>query len=67
MASDDGYDFYAVSVEDTVIQVTTYIVRAKNQDQAHTFVTQGIYAFESEREIVDTIESRITTIEGLEK
>lgn len=66
MAS-EGYDFYAVSVEDTVIQVTTYIVRAKNLDHAHTLVTQGIYAFESESEVVDTIESRITTVEGLEK
>lgn len=63
----DNSDFFVVTVEDTVIQVTTYIVRAKDTGQAHSLVAEGIYAFESEREIVDTINSEIKTIEGLGK
>jgi hypothetical protein len=60
-------DFFVVTVEDTVIQITTYIVRADNEGHAHSLVAEGIYAFESEREIVDTIHSEIKTIEGLVK
>jgi hypothetical protein len=60
-------DFFVVSVEDTVIQLTTYIVRADDLDHARQLVAEGIYAFESEREIVDTIATEIKTVEGLGK
>jgi hypothetical protein len=60
-------DFFVVSVEDTVIQLTTYIVRADDLDHARRLVAEGIYAFESEREIVDTIATEIKTVEGLGK
>lgn len=56
-------DFYLVSVEDTVIQVTTYLVRADSQAHAKTLVEQGMFAFESEREVIDTIESSVKSIE----
>lgn len=58
-------DFYVVDVEDHVIQITSYIVRASDADHARKLVTQGVYAFESEREIVDTISSEIKTVEGI--
>lgn len=60
-------DFYVVTVEDQVIQLTSYIVRAENIDHARSLVAQGIYAFESESEVVDTISSEIKTVEGIGK
>lgn len=60
-------DFYIVAVEDQVIQVTTYIVRADDSDHARRLVAEGIYAFESEREVVDTIASEIKSVEGMIK
>jgi hypothetical protein len=60
-------DFYVVTVEDQVIQVTSYIVRAEDIDHARRLVAEGIYAFESEREVVDTIASEIKSVEGLVK
>jgi hypothetical protein len=56
-------EFYVVTVEDIVIQVTNYIVRATDASHARSLVTQGIYAFESEREVVDTVSSEIKTVE----
>ena len=58
-------DFYLVTVEDKVIQLTTYIVRATDENNARQLVASGMYAFESEREVVDTIESEIKTVEGM--
>lgn len=58
-------DFYVVTVEDTVVQVTNYIVRAKDVLHARGLVTQGIYAFESEREVVDTINSEVKSVEEI--
>ena len=58
-------DFYVVTVEDHVVQVTNYIVRAEDIDHARRLVAEGIYAFESEREVVDTIESEIKTVEAI--
>lgn len=56
-------DFYVVSVEDHVIQITNYIVRADSKEKACDLVANGIYAFESEMEIVDTISSEIKSVE----
>lgn len=60
-------DFFVVTVEDTVIQLTTYIVRADDSDHARRLVAEGIYAFESEQEVVDTIHTEIKTVEGMHK
>ena len=60
-------DFFLVTVEDHVIQLTTYIVRADDYDHAKLLVTNGVYAFESEREVVETIQSEIKTVEGMHK
>ena len=57
--------FYIVTVEDHVIQITNYIVRAENEEKACDFVANGKYAFESEVEVVDTIESTIKTVEEI--
>lgn len=67
MAQVNSDDFYVVDVEDHVIQITSYIVRANDEDHARKLVSSGMYAFESEREIVDTISSQIKTVEGLSK
>lgn len=58
-------NFYLVTVEDKVIQLTTYIVKASDADNARQLIASGMYAFESEREIVDTLESEIKTVEGM--
>lgn len=58
-------DFYVVAVEDKVIQVTTYIVRAENIANARQLVSEGIYAFESESEVVDTLSSEIKSVEEI--
>jgi hypothetical protein len=58
-------DFYVVTVEDTVIQVTCYVVRATGLNNASALVAQGIYAFASEAETVDTISSQIKSVEGI--
>lgn len=60
-----GDDFYVVTVEDEVVQVTTYIVRANDVSHAQSLVGQGIYAFESEREVVEVVSSEIKSVEGL--
>lgn len=56
-------DYYIITVEDQVIQITNYIVLADSEQQARQLVAKGVYAFESEREIVDTISSEIKTVE----
>lgn len=56
-------DFYVVSVEDQVIQVTSYIVRANSKEHACDLIANGVYAFESEVETVDTISSEIKNVE----
>jgi predicted nucleic acid-binding protein len=58
-------DFYVVTVEDQVIQITSYIVRAEDIDHAQRLVTEGIYAFESECEVVDTVSSEIKSVEEI--
>lgn len=65
MANSD--DFYIVDVEDHVVQITSYIVRANDAEHAKKLVATGVFAFESEREIVDTISSQIKTVEGIWK
>lgn len=58
-------NFFIVSVEDQVIQITNYIVRAEDAEKACDLVANGMYAFESEVEIVDTIASEIKTVEEI--
>ncbi len=59
----ENREYYIITVEDQVIQITNYIVLANSEQQARELVANGIYAFESEREIVDTISSEIKTVE----
>lgn len=58
-------DFYIVSVEDQVVCITNYIVRATDEEAAKELVIGGVYAFESESETVDTIESSIKSVEKI--
>ena len=58
-------DFYIVLVEDQVVQVTSYIVRANDEEQARQLVASGVYAFESDTETVDTINSEIKNVEKI--
>lgn len=57
--------YYLVNVEDVVVQVTTYIVKALDIDHAVKLVTDGVYAFESEIETIDNIESSIKSVEEM--
>lgn len=63
--ADSKTDFYVVSVEDHVIQITSYIVRADSKEKACDLVANGIYAFESDVETVDTVSSEIKTVEEI--
>ena len=54
-----------VNVEDLVIQVTSYIVKALDAEHAEKLVIEGQYAFESEIETVDNVESQIKSVEEL--
>ena len=58
-------NFYIVTVEDQVIQVTSYIVLAENVEHAQRLVAEGVYAFESECEVVDTVSSEIKSVEEI--
>lgn len=57
--------YFLVNVEDIVVQATTYIVKAIDSDHAVKLVTDGVYAFESEIETVDNIESSIKSVEEM--
>lgn len=58
-------NFYVVTVEDQVIQVTSYIVLAEDIDHAQRLIAGGVYAFESECEVVDTVSSEIKSVEEI--
>lgn len=57
--------FFIVTVQDQVIQITDYIVRAKDIEEAKKFVYDGIFAFESSSEVIDTIESSVKSVEAM--
>lgn len=58
--------FFVVSVEDTVVQLTTYLVRANDSEHARALMEKGMFAFESDQETIDTIESEIKSVEELQ-
>ena len=60
-----GNSFYIVTVEDHVVQLTCYIVKAENEQNACDLIANGVYAFESEVEVVDTLTSEIKTVEEI--
>lgn len=55
--------YYIVDVEDTVIQVTSYLVWAEDKEEATRLIEAGVYAFESVPETADTVSSEIKNIE----
>jgi hypothetical protein len=57
--------YYIVNVEDVVVQVTSYIVKALDKDHAEKLITEGLYVFESEIETVDNVESSIKSVEEM--
>ena len=56
---------YVVNVEDVVVQSTTYIVKALDAEHAAKLISEGMFAFESEIEVIDNIESEIKSVEEL--
>jgi hypothetical protein len=56
---------YVVNVEDVVVQSTTYIVKALDKEHAAKLISEGMFAFESEIEVIDNIESEIKSVEEL--
>lgn len=60
-----GSKFFIVTVEDHVIQITNYVVKAKDEKSARSYINKGMYAFESEVEVVDTISSEVKNVEEL--
>ncbi len=61
MANDNKY--YLVDVEDTVVQVTSYLVWAQDKEEVVKLIEYGMYTLESAPETVDTISSKIKNIE----
>lgn len=62
--TNDG-KFFLVEIQDEVVQLTTYVVRANNSEMARDLVTQGRYLFESAIEIMDTLNSEIKKVEEI--
>lgn len=58
--------FFVVCVEDTVVQLTTYLVRANDSEHARALMEKGMFAFESDQETVDTIDTQIKSVEELQ-
>lgn len=63
----NGKEYFVVSVEDEVIQSTTYIVLAKDEAEAATLIQNGISAFKSETETLDVVSTEIKSIERMMK
>lgn len=57
--------FFLIEVEDTVIQRTTYVVKAENSEEAARSLEKGWYEFESQVEVLDTVSSEIKDIREL--
>lgn len=57
---------FLVVKNDTVIQATTYLVRAHDCDHAKNLVDAGMYIEETKPETVDTIESFTTNVEQID-
>jgi hypothetical protein len=53
---------YLVVVQDTVVQVTGYLVRAESKEFAEATVEAGMYIEETAAEVVDTLESTVVDI-----
>jgi hypothetical protein len=56
---------FLVNVQDTVIQMNAYLVRAHDSEQAKDLVTSGMFIEEMKPEIMDTLDSQITAVEEL--
>ena len=57
--------FYVVNVEDVVVQITSYVVKALDAEHAAKLIAEGVFAFESEIETIDNVESEIKSVEEL--
>ena len=56
---------FLVTMEDTVVQVREYVVRADSADQARANVQAGQFMFESKPTTVETVESHIQSAEEI--
>lgn len=57
---------YIVTKQDTVVQVTSYIVRARDQQHAERLVNDGQYIEETKPETVDHVDTDLVSVEELE-
>lgn len=58
---------FIVEVEDEVVQVTHYVVRATDKEHAEKLVSQGFYILESAADNVDVISSTVKNVEEIEE
>lgn len=54
--------FFIVTKEDTVVQLTDYVVQAEDIRQAEKFVDDGRFISESLTETIDTIQSKTKSV-----
>lgn len=57
---------FLVVKNDTVIQATTYLVRAHDCDHAKNLVDAGMYIEETKPETMDTIDSMTVIVEEIQ-
>lgn len=57
---------FILVVEDTIVRVTEYIVKANNPAHAEEKIKAGSWMFESAGETVETIESAVVRVETIE-
>lgn len=60
-----GSKLFLVVKQDTTIQVTGYLVRAHDEEQARQYVDDGMYIEETSSEVVDTVESTTVQVEEI--
>lgn len=60
-----GTKLFLVVKSDTVIQATTYLVRAHDCDHAKDLIDAGMYIEETKPEVMETLESQTVSVEEI--
>jgi len=56
---------FLVTKEDTIVQVSTYLVRAYDEEMARSFVDSGMFIEESAPTTLETLESHTRSVEEI--
>lgn len=53
---------FLVTVQDTVLQATGYLIRATNETQAKQFQANGMYIEETSTAVLDTLDTKVVDV-----